>query len=138
MDGISENQKPVTLFPATIIVIANMIGTGGHHFGSAGGLTPHSLSSSHAVGLRRCRSILWSALLRRTRCHDAPGREANTPIEDAIAQRDIEEVKALTQKALDRKISPNDILNEGKHANVPFVHISGIELPCTLTLVLIK
>lgn len=28
MNGISENQKPVTLFSATIIVIANMIGTG--------------------------------------------------------------------------------------------------------------
>ena len=28
MSGISENHKPVTLFSATIIVIANMIGTG--------------------------------------------------------------------------------------------------------------
>ena len=28
MDGISEDQKPVTLFSATIIVIAKMIGTG--------------------------------------------------------------------------------------------------------------
>ncbi len=28
MDGISQDQKPVSLFSATIIVIANMIGTG--------------------------------------------------------------------------------------------------------------
>ncbi len=34
-------------------------------------------------------------------------------IEDAITNRDIEEVKALTQKALDRQIHPNDILNKG-------------------------
>lgn len=34
-------------------------------------------------------------------------------IEDAITNRDIDEVKALTQKALDQKLSPNDILNKG-------------------------
>ena len=34
-------------------------------------------------------------------------------IEEAIVKRDIAGVKALTQKALDQKISPNDILNKG-------------------------
>jgi 5-methyltetrahydrofolate--homocysteine methyltransferase len=34
-------------------------------------------------------------------------------IEDAIANRDMEQVQVLTQKALDQKISPNDILNKG-------------------------
>jgi len=34
-------------------------------------------------------------------------------IEEAVVKRDIEGVKALTQKALDQKIPPNDILNKG-------------------------
>jgi len=34
-------------------------------------------------------------------------------IEQAISNRDIEQVKALTQEALDRNIPPNDILNDG-------------------------
>lgn len=34
-------------------------------------------------------------------------------IEEALIRRDIEEVKALTQKALDQKTPPNDILNKG-------------------------
>lgn len=34
-------------------------------------------------------------------------------IEDAIANRDMEQVQILTQKALDQKVSPNDILNKG-------------------------
>jgi 5-methyltetrahydrofolate--homocysteine methyltransferase len=34
-------------------------------------------------------------------------------IEEAITNRDMEGVKALTQKALDQHISPNDILNKG-------------------------
>jgi 5-methyltetrahydrofolate--homocysteine methyltransferase len=34
-------------------------------------------------------------------------------IEEAVVKRDIEGVKALTQKALGQKIPPNDILNKG-------------------------
>jgi 5-methyltetrahydrofolate--homocysteine methyltransferase len=34
-------------------------------------------------------------------------------IEDAVVKRDIAQVKALTQKALDQKIPPNEILNKG-------------------------
>ncbi len=34
-------------------------------------------------------------------------------IEEAVVSRNIEEVKNLTQKALDQKIPPNDILNKG-------------------------
>ncbi len=34
-------------------------------------------------------------------------------IEEAISNRNIEQVKALTQEALDRNIPPNDILNDG-------------------------
>lgn len=34
-------------------------------------------------------------------------------IEDAVVRRNIDEVKELTQKALDQKISPNDILSKG-------------------------
>ena len=34
-------------------------------------------------------------------------------IEEAVVKRDIEGMKALTQKALDQKIPPNDILNKG-------------------------
>jgi 5-methyltetrahydrofolate--homocysteine methyltransferase len=34
-------------------------------------------------------------------------------IEEAVVRRDIAEVKVLTQKALDQKIPPNDILNKG-------------------------
>lgn len=34
-------------------------------------------------------------------------------IEEAVVKRDIEEVKTLTQKALDQKISPTDILDKG-------------------------
>ena len=34
-------------------------------------------------------------------------------IEEAVVKRDIEGAKALTQKALDQKIPPNDILNKG-------------------------
>ena len=34
-------------------------------------------------------------------------------IEDALANREMEQVKALTQKAIDQKVPPNDILNKG-------------------------
>jgi 5-methyltetrahydrofolate--homocysteine methyltransferase len=34
-------------------------------------------------------------------------------IEEAITNRDMDQVKALTQKAIDQKVSPNDILNQG-------------------------
>jgi 5-methyltetrahydrofolate--homocysteine methyltransferase len=34
-------------------------------------------------------------------------------IEEAVVKRDIEEVKSLTQKALDQKISPTDIVEKG-------------------------
>jgi 5-methyltetrahydrofolate--homocysteine methyltransferase len=34
-------------------------------------------------------------------------------IEEAITNRDIDQVKALTQKAIDQKVSPYDILNQG-------------------------
>ncbi|HUL38266.1 MAG TPA: corrinoid protein [Thermodesulfobacteriota bacterium] len=64
----------------------------------AGGIDPRALASLNGKVLESIKGGTMDIL---------------KSIEDAIVKRDIQGVKALTQEALDQKISPSDILNKG-------------------------